>query len=370
VLAAASCFPICLKNDGQRPLSYKNGRTTRCGKRFNSTLNAFIYLLNPPSDVKMPGPDLFEFLQAHYTAGPFELAAQLQTNGQREAYALRSPSGSFVVKVTDPGRPESVVRADVGTPQVLCAAGFPAPRPLPARDGRLYLPYGDRFVYVYEYIEGSHPTPRDDFYPRLGALLARLHAIPPSPEVPRSEYRPPNILAEARESLLRINSFVGDPGDLTLAARQAILPELLAMIDRFPSFDGLPVGIIHTDPWLTNLIETPSGALYLIDWEDGGISYPLLDVGYALAFLCTFTARDRRNWDAPNSAEGLLARPDWARAFLSAYEAIRPLSVLERRLLRDAIHISFLAYMVEFDSGALILDNYRRMKLTGTFLLG
>jgi Ser/Thr protein kinase RdoA (MazF antagonist) len=311
---------------------------------------------------------LLEFLNEHFSAGPFTLVCMLETNGQRKAYRLQAPGGWFVAKLTDPGRPEAVVRADVGTPVYLCAQGFPAPRPLAARNGQFYLPYGDRFVYLYEYIEGAHPTPREDFYHRLGALLGRLHAIPPAVEIPLSEYKPEQILAETRAALRQVKAFIGDPGDLSFEQQQAIVPELLDMIvdmiDRFPSFAALPRGIIHTDPYFVNLIETPGGALYLIDWEDGGISYPLLDVGYVLAHLCSFTARDRKVWGVPGPVEGLVSRPDWARAFLEAYEGARPLTQAERSLLPDAVRLSFLAYMVNWEGGELILDNYRRMILS------
>jgi Ser/Thr protein kinase RdoA (MazF antagonist) len=286
----------------------------------------------------------------------------MPTNGQRKAYCLVAPGGKLVAKVTDPGRHEAVVRADVGTPQYLSGQGFPVPRPVAARDGRLYLPFGDRFVYLYEYIEGSYPKPREVFYQRLGGLLGHLHSITPQGQVPPSDYTPPVILADAREMLLRSKTFLGDPGDLAPEMLPGIVPELLEMIDRFPSFEALPKGIIHTDPYFVNLIEAPDGSLSLIDWEDGGISYPLLDVGYVLAHLCSFTARDRKKWEVPGPEKGIAARPDWAQVFLEAYEAARPLSSLERTLLPDAVRLSFLAYMVEWGSDGLILDNYLRMK--------
>jgi homoserine kinase type II len=308
-------------------------------------------------------PGLIEFLNDHYSAGPFTIAAVLETNGHRQAYRLEAPQGEYVVKLTDPGRPEDVVRADVGTPLHLCSQGFPAPRPLPSGDGRMYLPYGDRFVYIYRYIEGRHPAPWEGFYRRLGSLLAELHSIPPTAAIPGSGYAPGQILTETRAMLLRVKSFVGDPALLKPEEQRAIVPELLDVIDRFPSFENLPRGIIHTDPYFVNLLETPGGALYLIDWEDAGVSYPLLDVGYALAHLCSFTARDRGKWNVPGPPDGLVSRPDWARAFLDAYQAVRPLTQEESSLLPDAIRLSFLAYIVDWDEGALILDNYCRMKL-------
>ncbi len=306
---------------------------------------------------------LLEFLNDCYANGPFAIETAFSTNGQRQAYRVRGASGCCVVKLTDPGRKEITVRADVGTPAYLTAQGFPAPRPLAGRDGRLYYPYGDRFVYLYEHIPGEHPRPCAAFYQRFGELLARLHSLQVSSETPRSAYRPEESLPIVREALLRADSFTGEVDLLSPDARRAILPELLEKIDCFPSFDRLPQAIIHTDPWLENLIETPTGDLYLIDWEDAGVSYPLLDVGYVLSYMVTFTARDRAMWDIAGPPSGPDGHPDWGREFLAAYQSIRPLDAEEQRLLPDAIRMSFLEYIPNWGAGELIVDNYCRMKL-------
>jgi Ser/Thr protein kinase RdoA (MazF antagonist) len=225
------------------------------------------------------------------------------------------------------------------------------------------LPYGDRFTYLYEYIPGDHPRPRAEFFRRLGTLLARLHSLPVGEGVPESAHRPEQILPGARQALLACDSFIGDPGELSLVEQQAVAPELVDIIDRFPSFDGLPTGIVHSDPYLVNLVETPGGELYLIDWEDGGVAYPLLDVGYVLAFMDTFTARDRRMWGVPGPEHGPSYRPDWGREFLNAYQTVRPLEDEEKRLLPDAIRLSFIEYIPNGGTTELIVENYRRMKM-------
>jgi Ser/Thr protein kinase RdoA (MazF antagonist) len=301
----------------------------------------------------MQYPSLITFLNEHYP-GPLEIEARLATNGQREAYRVRGPGGLYVAKLTDPGRAEQTVRADVGTPAFLAQQGFPAPRPVAARGGQLYLPYGDRFAYLYEYLPGEHPSLQHSFYIRLGSLLARLHALPwEGSGVPESGYRPPEMLQSLRESL----QVVAPP------EQRALLPELLERIECFPDFSGLPRGIIHSDPYLVNLIEAPGGELWLIDWEDGGISYPLLDVGYVLAHLCTFSARDRTRLGLPGPAEGVLWRPDWSEAFLQSYQAVRPLTPAEQALLPDAIRLSFLVYLPMWGTQELVMDNYLRMKM-------
>jgi hypothetical protein len=223
----------------------------------------------------------------------------------------------------------------------------------------------------------------------LGGLLARLHSLPVGGEVPaassgaegrlavpESGYRPEQNLPGLRDALRQVDSFIGEAGPLTPREQRAIVPELLELIERFPSFDRLPRGIIHSDPYFVNLIETPAASsgveappavpandLYLIDWEDGGVSYPLLDVGYVLAHLVTFTPRDRAVWGVPGPESGPNWRPDWGREFLDAYQAVRPLTAEEQRLLPDAIRLNFMEYIPNWGTSELILDNYLRMKM-------
>jgi homoserine kinase type II len=301
----------------------------------------------------MNNQDLIEFLNRRY-AGPFTIQSRLKTNGLREAYRVQGPGGVYVVKLTDPGRAEQTVRADVGTPAYLASHGFPTPRPVPASDGRFYLPYGDRFAYLYEFLPGTHPRPSTIFYQRLGSLLARLHNLScDGADIPESAYRPAEVLTNVRETLLQVG-----PAD-----QRALVPELIEIIDNFPDFSGLPKGIIHTDPYLDNLIEGPDGSLALIDWEDGGISYPLLDVGYVLAHLSTFTARDREKWGVPGPPNGLLRRKDWEEQFMKAYETVRPLTESERSMLPDAVRMSFIVYIPMWGTDELIIENYERMHM-------
>lgn len=300
---------------------------------------------------------LTAFLDAHYDGGPFQVETTFATNGQRMAFQIQGARARTVVKLTDPGRRESTVATDTRTQAYLANMGFPAPRIAAARNGALYVPAdalgAGRFLYCYDFIPGAAPHPGDSFYRRLGQVLAQLHTLPWEGLVPISTYTPSAELPLVREMV----AAAGEPG------QESVTADLLGLIDRFPSFDDLPTGIIHTDPYFVNLLETPGGALYLIDWDDAGVSYPLLDVGYVLAHLCSFTARDRALWGVPGDPEGLLVRPDWAQTFLDAYQSVRPLTAPERQRLPDAVRLAFLVYSVDWGSHRLILDNYRRMKL-------
>jgi hypothetical protein len=125
------------------------------------------------------------------------------------------------------------------------------------------------------------------------------------------------------------------------------------------------LGIIHTDPYFVNMLEDGSGKLYLIDWEDGGISYPLLDVSY-VGHLSTFLPHDCQKWNLAPEGE-ITWRPVWAQAFLDGYQSVRRLASLEKELFGQAVWLNFLAYVWEWNEQRIIPENYRRMKVLESF---
>jgi Ser/Thr protein kinase RdoA (MazF antagonist) len=136
----------------------------------------------------------------------------------------------------------------------------------------------------------------------------------------------------------------------------------MGYIDQFPDFKGLPCALSHTDPWFDNLVEDRERSLFLVDWDDTGISYALLDVGYVIAHLCTFTPQDQEKWDITPRAR-IAWKPEWALAFLTAYQNIRPLTPHEKDLLTDATLFNMIEYIQDWDNNTLIVDNYLRYQI-------
>jgi len=295
---------------------------------------------------------LLPLLRAQYGIESVQVLRKFDTNGQREAYLLQTEQGRLVLKVTDPDRPEEVVRSDIGILDYVARFDFPAPRPVFAREKRLYLPFENRFFYLYRFVEGKTPVPSAGMLCACGALLAALHAIPVDNAARKSLYRPPYLLDEVKGWLL-------DAPDN--AEQQHMAQDMLAMIAEFPSFEGLPEGLIHTDPYFVNLLDGVDGRLYLIDWEDAGISYPLIDAGY-IGHLSTFLPHDRANLGLAGD-EAITWRPDWAQAFLDGYQAVRPLTKLEQELFPWAVRLNFLIYIWEWNERRIISENYQRMKI-------
>ncbi len=295
---------------------------------------------------------LVNILRQYPALDGFRVEECLKTSGQRRAYLLNSAAGRFVLKITDPQRAEEVVKCDTGILEYLGEVDFPSPRLIHTRSGQAYLPLEDRFLYVSAYLPGKHPKATPEYYSKLGQLMARLHSLPFPAEMRRSQHRPKGLLEEVRGQL---NQAMGGDAEQRWMAEQG-----LKRVEAFPDFSGLPEGIIHTDPYFVNVLEDGAGSLALIDWEDGGISYPLMDVGY-IGHLVTFLAHDRQNWQVSGEGE-ITFKPEWAQLFLRAYQQARPLNALERELLPAAIQLNFLMYLWDWDRQRLIPENFRRMQ--------
>ena len=299
---------------------------------------------------------LLPVLHAHYGLENVQVVQKFDTSGRREAYLLRTAQGLLVLKLTDPGRPENIVQGDTGILATLARHGFPAPLPVYTREKRLYLPFGERFFYLYQFIEGKKPTPSAALLEECGRLLARLHTLPLDDSARPSLHRPPLLLEELRGWLDAVPH---------TPEQQGMSREILAMIAAFPSFEGLPEALIHTDPYFVNLLEGGDGRLYLIDWEDAGISYPLIDAGY-LGHLVTYLPGDRLKLGLAGD-EAITFQPAWARAFLDGYQSVRRFTREEQALFPYAVRLNFLMYIWDWDARRIIPENYRRMKLMEGF---
>lgn len=296
--------------------------------------------------------DLTQFISDHYLLDRVTFAGRLATKGTRIAFRITSDGGEFVVKLTPPGREEAIMQRDVDMVHFLAQSDFPAPRLLRARDGSSFVSFQDRFVTVCSYIQGDNPEPDLLFFEKLGDLLARLHLLPAPAGDFLSDYRPETELPRVKESL----SHLTDSTDIEVATK------LIKAIDEFPSFDLVPTALIHGDLWFGNILQSGSGELSLIDWDDAGVSYPILDVGYVIAHLCTFTPPgltvENVVW-----TPGIAWRPDWASAFLASYRRRRQLSDSEIQILPRAIEFSLLVYLVDWKEAKILPGNYQRLLL-------
>ncbi|MEV4560025.1 phosphotransferase [Kitasatospora sp. NPDC049285] len=167
----------------------------------------------------------------------------------------------------------------------------PAPRLRPLRDGGWVTQHNGRPVIVCDFIAGRSPVRLPArLVHEAGFLLGRVH----------------QGAAADFDSALRPHLRLHDADAATLAS----LPDgpfarwarsTWQAVGHVPEHDG-PLVPVHADLFPDNIVVRGRGrSLMFLDWEDGSLDLPHLDVGMALLGLCC------RNGFSPRHARHLLA---------------------------------------------------------------
>ncbi len=147
------------------------------------------------------------------------------------------------------------------------------------------------------------------------ALLARLHrafadhALLGECRLWGGELGTPFHAGNLRDAIRAVEAV--EPSGERATLRGRLLERLERMLQDAPrraeqmQLRGGPETLLHGDPWLENLVETPRAAgleLRLIDWDHAGVGPIVYDVS---TFLYRFPPRERRGvWQAYRSALG------------------------------------------------------------------
>jgi homoserine kinase type II len=220
----------------------------------------------------------------------------------------------------------------------LSARGYPAPRVLQTREGdpvgvvaSCWLTLGATFVPGRALARGQLAL--------LGAALGRLHALPVQAAVPgpgavpapgRASWHPAAAIPAALARLDAVAPLL--PGEWRPLHEQ-FRATLLAVQAAAP---GLPHAVVHGDAWPGNAVVMPDGQAALIDWENGGLGLPVVDLGY-----CLLECHLDPDLPAGQPAARHI-RPDPGRiaAVLDGYTRWRPLHDAERKILPEGIRFA------------------------------
>ena len=249
----------------------------------------------------------------------------------------------------------------------LAAHGYPAPRLVPERTGDPVGVAGPWLTMAATFVPGR-ALARGQLG-LLGAALGRLHALPAPPAYPMPEPEPgpgrgsgagpraagpglaswhPAAIPAAVSRLDAVTALL--PGEWRPLHEQ-FRATLLAIQRAAP---GLPRAVVQGDAWPGNAAVTPDGRAALIDWENGGLGLPVVDLGN-----CLLESHLDPGLHAGQPAAWLI-QPDPRRiaAVLDGYTRWRQLDDSERKILPDGIRFAT-AYIGAIHFERALIDGVR-----------
>ena len=261
---------------------------------------------------------------------------------------VETADGPLFLRINE-GKSEGDVRREAAIVAHAAARGVPTPVPRADAAGALFARWGDELVSLFPWVPGR-TLARAELTPAhaaaVGDALARLHLAErrlsrPSP----GRYEPPEI--DAR--LARIAALARPE----LGPAVAVLAPELAQL-RAERIAGVPLGIIHGDLFVDNVLYDDTGALTaLIDFEQA--SWGRLAYDLAVTTLAFGYGRDD-------------FRPEIVRALIDAYVAARPVNDAERAAFGAELRFVACRFAVtritdvhlKRDAGAAPGKNYQR----------
>jgi homoserine kinase type II len=232
--------------------------------------------------------------------------------------AVELSDGRRFLRINEGKSGEDVAReADIV--RHLADRGLNTPRPLPATSGEPWLLWREVYVSLFPWVEGrtlSRAEMTPEYARQAGVALARLHLTGVTYPDPRpGRYEPDEIARRFADVAARA---AGDPA---LAAAAAELgPELERLaVERARE---LPLGLIHGDLFIDNVLYRGATLAALIDFEQaswGRLAYDLAVSVLAFGFgLDDF-------------------REDVTRAFIEGYVDTRPAEAVEDEAFGDEL---------------------------------
>jgi homoserine kinase type II len=231
---------------------------------------------------------------------------------------VETADGLLFLRVNE-GKSEGDVRREAAIVAHAAARGVPTPVPRADVSGERFVRWDDGFVSLFPWVPGR-TLARAELTPAhaaaVGGALAGLHlASDGYPDQSAGRYEPPEI--DAR--LARIAALARPE----LGPAAAVLGPELARL-RTERISGVPLGIIHGDLFVDNVLYEDTGALTaLIDFEQA--SWGRLAYDLAVTTLAFGYGRDD-------------FRSDIVRALLDAYIAARAVAA---RPVTDAERAAF-----------------------------
>ena len=215
----------------------------------------------------------------------------------------------------------------LGLMQHLAARGIPVPGPHADASGRILLTVKGKPAAMVDRLRGRHLMAPDAAHcASVGTMLARMHQA--AADFPLVQ---PNLrgLAWWTETVPTLRPFLTDDQRALIDAELDFQQQLAAT----PAHASLPRAAIHADLFRDNAMFDGDTLTGLFDFYFAGVDALLFDLAVCLNDWCI------------DLESGRLAE-DRAAAFVAAYDAQRPLTGTERRLLPALMRAAALRFWV------------------------
>ncbi len=263
---------------------------------------------------------LGHFIVEQYQLPP-ETSCRLIRSGLNDTYLLSTPKQRWVFRLyTFQWRSTEEIKAECDFLLQLQAAGVQVSYPLPDRAGNLLqaipMAEGVRTGVLFSYAKGKKRARYDlALHQKAGEAMARLHQVGEKLTLSRPHYQVPTMMADG---LGHIHRFL-DPDEEAMKRMKRMQGEFLSRWEKLNQ-SGFRRGVVHLDIWPDNIHVDDKGELTLFDFDFCGHGFLTLDLAYYHLQLHQLE-RDQAQKAA------------YWQGFLEAYEAIIPLSPMEKNII-------------------------------------
>lgn len=172
---------------------------------------------------------------------------------------------------------KSTIDRECKLTEYLAHAGIAVPEIVKTKSGASCTTINGSILTIYEYLDGSHPTANANDALKIGSLAASIHRL-----------RVPHYIQPGnRTSHSALKNQISHQITRIPACEKQLLSRAITQCQAVTT-SLAPKGLIHSDLFLDNLIQTSNAIIYLLDFEETAFDCFLLDIGRALLGCCSY----------------------------------------------------------------------------------
>lgn len=278
--------------------------------------------------------DELNALAAEFSLGPIRASRAIEAGTINSNFAVETERGRFFVRVNE-GKSEDDVAWEARLVGALADAGVATPKPIAARDGRLYCAVPGapaKFASAFPWRPGAHLHAHDvtpSHAEHFGRALATLHvaglALPDA-------WRRSSIYDHAH-LVKRFERIERESDDELVHAQRILRDELLVIGAAAPVRQAATHGIIHGDLFRDNVLWDGDRISAILDFEQASGGSLVYDIAVCINDWCW----DERAGDP---------RMDLAAYLLRGYTAVRPLTDADRAAFPIEVRASAMRFTI------------------------